>query len=356
MPNSPGPESRLAEPSPKANAIRALGGLANVFGLLIAELVLFAIFWKLTGPNFASQGNIATLFVQTTIVALGAIGMTFVIISGGIDLSIGSMVAFVTVVIAAILHPAYQMFQGVKPGFDGDLNMAAHPALLALAVGLLAGAACGLFNGLLITRLKISPFIATLATMGIFRGVAKGFANEQKVDAPLTWLADLLARLPPERQWMLVPPGVWLMLVCSVLGAVVLRSTRFGRQVVAVGGNEQAAHYSGLSVANLRLCVYVIAGLFAGLAGAMQFSRLTVGDPTVAVGLELDVIAAVVIGGASLNGGQGSIAGSILGALIMSTIRAGCSQYGLSNWVQEIVTGAIIVLAVGLDRWRKRGG
>lgn len=335
--------------------------IGNIAGLAVAEAVIFAIFWWLVrDPDgnhvFASSGNISTLFVQTTIVSLGAIGMTFVIISGGIDLSVGSTVAFATVVVAAVLHPAYQVFHGVQPGFDTDqLLIAAHPPLVALVFGVLAGGLCGLLNGLLITRLAIGPFIVTLATMGIIRGLAKGFANEQKIDAPLTWLNSLLARLSEDQRWMVVPPGVWLMLVCAFAAALVLRSTRFGRQAIAIGGNEQAAHYSGVSVRNVRLWVYVIAGLFAGLAGVMQFSRLTVGDPTVAVGLELDVIAAVVIGGASLNGGQGSIPGSLLGALIMSTIRAGCSQYGLSNWVQEIVTGAIIVLAVGMDRWRKRG-
>jgi ribose/xylose/arabinose/galactoside ABC-type transport system permease subunit len=135
-----------------------------------------------------------------------------------------------------------------------------------------------------------------------------------------------------------------------------MRYTRFGRHVVAVGSNEQAARLCGVPVERVKLAVFTLSGLFAGLAGLLSFSRLTVGDPTTAQGMELDAIAAVVIGGASLNGGQGSIAGSLLGALIMTTIRAGGSQYGLSNWVQEVVTGTIIVLAVALDRLRMKSG
>jgi ribose/xylose/arabinose/galactoside ABC-type transport system permease subunit len=248
---------------------------------------------------------------------------------------VGSAVAFVTVVIAWFLQ------RGAGPW-------------AALMAGLAAGTLVGAANGFLVTRLKVGAFIVTLGTLLIIRGAAKGLAGEQKIDAPLTWLGDVLAMLPPDRKWMIVPPGVWLMVVLAVGCALLLRNTRFGRHVLAVGGNSEAAHYSGISVAKTRLLVFVVAGLFAGFAGLMQFSRLTVGDPTVAVGLELDVIAAVVIGGASLSGGQGSILGSLLGAVLMTTIRAGCSQYGLPNWVQEIVTGGIIVFAVALDRVRVR--
>jgi ribose/xylose/arabinose/galactoside ABC-type transport system permease subunit len=153
---------------------------------------------------------------------------------------------------------------------------------------------------------------------------------------------------------MLVPMGVWLMVVLAVGVSVLLRYTRFGRHVFAVGSNELTARLCGVAVERTKVLVYTLGATFAGLAGLLQFSRLTVGDPTVAVGLELDVIAAVVIGGGSLSGGEGSVLGSIVGALIMTTIRSGCSQMGLPNWVQEIVTGAIIVLAVAVDRLRHR--
>jgi ribose/xylose/arabinose/galactoside ABC-type transport system permease subunit len=153
---------------------------------------------------------------------------------------------------------------------------------------------------------------------------------------------------------MLVPWGVWLLLLLALAAGGLLRFTRFGRHVFAIGSNELTARLCGVAVERVKLTVYALSAALAGLAGVMQFSRLTVGDPTVASGVELDVIAAVVIGGGSLSGGEGSVLGSLVGALIMTVIRSGCSQMGLPNWVQEIVTGTVIVLAVMLDRWRHR--
>ena len=309
-----------------------LSRLANLIGLVVAWLLIFGFFWWRL-PAFGSLRNLELLARQSTIVAMAALGMTLVIVSGAIDLSVGSMVALVTIVIAWFLREG-------------------HPAWVALLAGLGAGALCGLLNGTLITKLKVGPFIVTLGSLLIFRGVAKWIGDEQKIDAPASWLPSLLSTLPDERRWMIVPPGVWLMVIFSILTAWLLTSTRFGRHVVAVGSNENAARLCGVPVERVRLMVFVLMGFFAGLAGLMQFARLTVGDPTVAVGLELDVIAAVVIGGASLAGGQGSILGSLIGAFIMATIRAGSSQMGLANYVQEIVTGVIIVLAVTIDRVR----
>jgi len=301
--------------------------------LLIAWGVLFgALSWKLP-ESFPTLRNLEMLARQTTIVSMAAIGMTCVIISGGIDLSVGSIVAFVSVVIALLL------------------NAGVDPVLTAFA-GVLVGGLCGLFNGSLVAFLRVGPFIVTLGSLLILRGAAKGLAGEQKIDAPLSSLSDLLSTLPAGMQWTLLPVGVWLMLALALIMVVVLKNTRFGRSLFAIGGNETAAIFSGLAVLRTKIWVYTVGGLFAGLAGLMLFSRLTVGDPTVAIGLELDVIAAVVIGGASLSGGSGSIAGSLLGALIMATIRSGGSQLGLPNWVQEIATGAIIVFAVAFDRFR----
>jgi ribose/xylose/arabinose/galactoside ABC-type transport system permease subunit len=217
-----------------------------------------------------------------------------------------------------------------------------------------AGALCGLVNGVLITRLRIVPFIVTLGTLLLLRGAAKGIAREQKIDAPLTWLKDLLAALAPGSGWQVFPPGVWIMLALALLVAALLRYTKLGRHIVAIGSNEQTARLCGVPVERVKIIVYTLSAAFAGVAGLFQFSRLTVGDPTVAAGAELDVIAAVVIGGGSLSGGEGSILGTLVGALIMTVIRSGCSQMGLPNWVQEIVTGCIIVIAVALDRWRHR--
>jgi ribose/xylose/arabinose/galactoside ABC-type transport system permease subunit len=194
----------------------------------------------------------------------------------------------------------------------------------------------------------------TLGAMGIIRGLAKGIAHEQKIDAPLTWLNDLLAELPRGLSWLMLPPGVWLTVLVSVAAAVLLGYTRFGRHVIAIGSNEQAARLCGVRVERTKVAVYTIGALLAGVAGVMQFSRLTVGDPTVANGLELDVIAAVVIGGGSLSGGEGSIVGSLIGAMLMTEIKTGCTHVGLPMWVQEIISGGIIVVAVALDRLRHR--
>jgi ribose transport system permease protein len=309
-----------------------LGALAG----LLAVFVLFSVLLGATrGLSFVDPDNLETILRQTTIVALAALGMTIVIVSGGIDLSVGAIIALATVVIAAFLRAG------------------ALPVVAALA-GIVAGVGCGALNGLLVTRLKVVPFIVTLGTMLMVRGLAKGLAHDQKIDAPKSWLNELLARLPVDRAWLVFPPGVWLLFALAFAVGALLLYTRLGRHVFAVGSNEQAARLCGVPVARVKVAVYILGGLFAGVAGLMQFSRLTVGDPTGAMGLELNIIAAVVIGGGSLAGGEGSVLGCIIGALIMQVLQSGCSQMGWPNWVQEIVTGAIIVVAVALDRFRHR--
>jgi ribose/xylose/arabinose/galactoside ABC-type transport system permease subunit len=295
----------------------------------------FLLLAWLAPPSFTSMRNLETIARQSAITGMAALGMTMVIILGGIDLSVGSMVALSTVVVASFLK------SGCAP-------------LTAALAGVGAGLCVGVLNGLLVTRLRLAPFIVTLGTLLIVRGAAKGLAHEQKIDAPLGRLNELLAALPPDKRYMLAPPGVWLLILLAVLTVLLLRYTRFGRHVCAIGSNESTARLCGVAVERVKLSVYVLGAAFAGLAGVLQFSRLTVGDPTVAAGLELDVVAAVVIGGGSLSGGEGSIPGSLVGALFMTVIRSGCAQMGLPNWVQEIVTGIIIVLAVALDRWRHR--
>ncbi|MFY9549558.1 MAG: hypothetical protein WAU32_00275 [Thermoanaerobaculia bacterium] len=183
------------------------------------------------------------------------------------------------------------------------------------------------------------------------RGAAKYFAGEQTINARPTWLNELAVTFP-SRPWMLVAPGVWVAVVLAAAMTLVLRNTVFGRRVFAVGSNEAAARACGIATGRLKVWIYAVAGLFFGLAGVMQMSRLRQGDPTVAVGAELDVIAAVVIGGASLGGGEGSIPGAMIGALIMALLRNGCQQMGWSNYIQEIIIGVIIVLAVAADRYR----
>jgi ribose/xylose/arabinose/galactoside ABC-type transport system permease subunit len=300
-------------------------------GPLLGLLAIYALFAAIGPSSFSTVRTLETMARQTAIVGMLSLGMTLVIVSGGIDLSVGSIVALVTVVIAA------------------RLSAGAGP-LEAAGEGLLAGLLCGLVNGALIVGLRVVPFIVTLGTLLVVRGAAKGLAGEQKIDAPITWLNDLLS--PPLAGWMIFPPGVWALAALSVGLFLWLRYTRTGLHSFAVGANEATARLCGVAVDRVKLLAYVVSGGFAAVAGLLQFSRLTVGDPTVASGIELDAIAAVVIGGGSLAGGEGSVLGSIVGALVMTVIRAGCTQIGLSNWVQEIVTGVIIVVAVAIDRLR----
>jgi ribose transport system permease protein len=193
--------------------------------------------------------------------------------------------------------------------------------------------------------------VASLGTMGMARGLAKYLADEQKVDAPAGMLADVMAKAPTP-SWLLVAPGTWVMLAFALLFSFVLTRTVFGLHTYAVGSSEATARLCGVSVPRVKLWIYMLSGALAGLAGVMQFARLTVGDPTTAIGKELDIIAAVVIGGASLSGGVGGITGSLLGAFLMSVLANGCTLSGIPNYVQEILIGAIIVVAVAFDRFR----
>lgn len=306
----------------------------NRVGPLLGLILVIAIFSILmeTPARFLSANNLRVVLSQTVIVAIGAIGMTLIIISGGIDLSVGSTIALTGVITAL--------------GINGGLSPA-----IALTAGILVGGVVGVVNGLAITRLKVVPFIATLGMLGVGRGTAKWVAGQQTVNMPDTWINELLVMFP-NPPWLLVAPGVWITILLALLAALVLRNTVFGRRVFALGSNEAAARACGIATDRLKVWIYGLAGLLFGLAGVMQMSRLRQGDPTVAAGSELDIIAAVVIGGGSLSGGEGSILGSMIGALIMAFLRNGCQQVGWPNYVQEIIIGAIIVIAVAVDRWR----
>jgi ribose transport system permease protein len=221
----------------------------------------------------------------------------------------------------------------------------------AALAGILACGAVGLLNGIVVTRFRIVPFIVTLGTMQIARGVAKWLANEQTVGAPENWLNGLML-VDPRPGWLLFAPGVWLGLILLIVGAAVLKHTLLGRYTFAIGSNEETARLCGVKVDRMKVVIYTLCGLFTGVAGVLQFGYLTVGDPTSGVALELDIIAAVVIGGGSLSGGEGSALGSIVGALIMAVLRNGSNMLGLPNYVQEILIGVIIVGAVMVDQLR----
>lgn len=307
-----------------------LNRVGPILGLVLVILV-FSVLMKTPG-RFLSPFNLRIVLAQTVIVAIGAIGMTLIIISGGIDLSVGSTIALAGVMTAL----------GINAGL---------PLIVAVLAGVLMGMLVGVVNGLVITRLRVVPFIATLGMLGIARGVAKWLAGEKVVNVPETWVNDLLVTFP-NPPWLLVAPGVWITIALAIIAGVVLRNTVFGRRVFALGSNEAAARACGIQTERLKIWIYGLAGLLFGLAGVMQMSRLRQGDPTVAAGSELDIIAAVVIGGGSLAGGEGSIMGSMIGALIMAFLRNGCQQVGWPNYIQEIIIGGIIVVAVALDRWR----
>jgi ribose/xylose/arabinose/galactoside ABC-type transport system permease subunit len=300
------------------------------FGPLAALALVYGLFAALAPETFAGGVNLLTMARQTVVVGITALGMTYVILLGGIDLSVGSAVALTSVVVARALQ------SGLGP-------------VAAAFTGIAVSAAFGAINGILVARLRITPFIVTLGTMSLMRGLAKGFADEQKIDADPRGIDGMMAASGGG-----LPPGVFLLFALAVLAAVALHYTVFGRHVVAIGSNAQTARLCGVPVDRVTILVYALAGALTGIAGLLEFATLTVGDPTDSMGLELEAIAAVVIGGASLSGGQGSIAGAMIGALLMTVIKTGCTHVGLPNWVQEILTGVIIVVAVGIDRLRRR--
>jgi ribose/xylose/arabinose/galactoside ABC-type transport system permease subunit len=362
---------------------RALHRQLALLGPWLGLLCAWGLFAVAAGSTFVALENQRLMLLQTAVVGTAAVGATLVISSGGIDLSVGSAIALTTVVLGALLRAGLPPLLAVAAAVATAvgcgvvvgtlvvgrlalaLALAAAATLLATtAAGLgwiLAGglAAVALAGGIAADRrsprLPLSPFIVTLGLWGALRGCAKGLADNQPVYAErLSFLPSLMT--PAERGlFALLPAGVWLLLVVAAAMAFVLRATRFGRHALAIGSNEATARLCGVDVGARKLGIYAVAGLCTGLAGVLQFSYLSMGDPTTAQGLELDVIAAVVIGGASLAGGEGSIVGTLAGALLMTVIDNGCAKLGVDNWVQEIVTGGIIVAAVALDRVRARG-
>jgi ribose/xylose/arabinose/galactoside ABC-type transport system permease subunit len=304
---------------------RAYGPLG---GLILAWL----FFAMLCGSPFSGLGNQRLMLLQTAVVGMAAVGATFVILSGGIDLAVGSMIALSTMVLAWLLK-------------EGGL-----PPLAAALGALAAGAAVGALTGWGV-NLGLTPFIATLGTWGALRGLAKGLGHNQPIYPAQTWLSSLM------QGGSALAPGVWITVAAALAGSLALRYSLFCRHVKAVGSNERTARLCGVRVPRIKLGVYVLASTLGAMAGILQFAFLYgQGDPSTAEGYELKVIAAVVVGGASLSGGRGTVLGTMLGSLLMTVVDNGCTKLGLDNWVQEVVTGGIIVSAVGLDLWRRRKG
>ena len=322
----------MALPNQPSVSRRLFNILGPFFGLLLV-VGLFCLS-PTVRPYFLTGANFKIILTQTVIVAIGTLGMTIIIVSGGIDLSVGSVVALTSVVGATALLKGHSVFTA---------------ALLTIA----AGGGIGLLNGLAIGGLRMMPFIVTLGMMGVARGTAKWLSGSQTVNPPESAINNLMEFKDPTHLFPM-PLGVWITLGLALMMAIVMRETVFGRYVFAIGANEAAARLSGIRVRLQKAIIYTVAGVFVGIAGLMQLSRLTQGDPTVAIGLELDIIAAVVIGGASLSGGTGSILGSMIGALIMAVLRNGSNQMGWPTYMQEIIIGIVIIIAVGLDKLRQR--
>ncbi len=296
-------------------------------GPLLGLIILFIIV-SILNPSFLEPLNILNLLRQVSINALIAFGMTFVILTGGIDLSVGAILALSSALTAGMI------VSGMDP-------------ILAIIIGCLLGGVMGVINGLLITKGKMAPFIATLATMTLFRGLTLVYTDGN----PITGLGDnRLFQLFGRGYFLGIPVPAITMLITFVILYIILQKTPFGRKTYAIGGNEKAALISGIKVPKVKIMIYGLSGLLAALAGAILTSRLNSAQPTAGTSYELDAIAAVVLGGTSLSGGKGLIVGTLIGALIIGTLNNGLNLLGVSSFYQMVVKGIVIIIAVLLDR------
>ena len=300
------------------NKIRQYG-LFLVFGFICLIISLIT-------PQFLTVSNWTIIVTQVSINALLAFGVTFVIITGGIDLSLGSIVAVTGVTSAMLAHPD------------------SYPVLIPISIGLLAGLLMGAFNGFIITKSKIAPFIVTLGTMTIGRGLALILSDGR----PVSNLSDSFNYLGSGTV-LGIPVLILIFILVFAVCSIILSKTILGRYIYAVGGNEQAARASGINIERVKLSVYSISGLLAGLAGILLASRITTGQPNAGAGFELDAIAAVVIGGTSTSGGKGNMAGTLIGVLLIGVINNGLDLLNVTSYYQQVVMGIIIIGAVVLD-------
>ena len=299
---------------------------------LLPFLTLIALFVALSiaSPHFLTNTNLSSVVRQTAVINIMALGMTLIIIAGGIDLSVGAILAF--------------------GGLMGTMAMErGYPILVGVLVGILAGMFWGLVNGALITRLRVNPFIVTLGTLGIARGITLIVSN----GLPVHQIPQRFSFLG-EGNLLGVPFVLWIVVVCAAAVHVVLEHTRLGRYAFAIGSNPDAAYYAGIAVAFHTTAVYAIGGMLTGLAGMVEASRLMTGQPTAGQGYELQAIAAVVIGGGSLRGGEGSVIGTLIGAFIMGLLSNGSDLLGISPYLQQAIIGAVIILVVWVDELRRR--
>jgi ribose transport system permease protein len=304
-----------------------------IFGAVVA---LF-IFFSFVAPNFFTLRSVLSLALQTSAVTLMGIGVTFTIITGGIDLSIGSVVALSGTIAVMVA-------------------IAGVPIWLSMIIGLLVGVICGLLNGLMITRLKLPPFVATLSMMMLARGVALTITNANAKPGPAGF-GDLgnntIFGTGPKFPGISYP--VLIMIAVAIICSFILRRTRIGRYIYAVGSNEEAARRSGIKVNKVKIIAYIISGLLAALVGIILASRMVTSQPNSAVGYEMNAIAAAVIGGTSLMGGIGTVLGTVIGSFIIGILTVGLTMAGANYFMQQIVVGLVLVGAVTMDKfWRHR--
>lgn len=296
-------------------------------------LLLLSVIVAVANNRFMTSANLLNVLRQTSINAVIAAGMTFVILTGGIDLSVGSILAFCGAI------AAYLISLGVS---------IAMTVIMTLALGLILGGAAGL----IITKGRVQPFIATLVSMTLLRGATLVFTDGKPISAGYTDLADRFA-LIGGGYVVGIPVPVFIMIIVFALSYYVLRHTRFGRYVYAIGGNDDAARLSGLRVERIKIMVYAISGFMAALAGVVITSRLSSAQPTAGTGYELDAIAAVVLGGTSLAGGIGSVVGTLIGALIIGVLNNSLNLMNVSSYYQMLAKGGVILIAVLMDRKAK---
>ncbi|WP_353474511.1 ABC transporter permease [Salipiger sp. H15] len=312
----------------------------------LLTLAILVIVFAFASPAFLSVNNTLTILLQTSVIGLLGIGMTMVIITGGIDLSVGSVLALSGTV-------------------TGMMVKAGVPVVPAMMLGVCMGAACGLFNGFVVTRMKITPFVATLGMMLIARGAALQLTGA----APISQLGEAfgvlgngalfrVVEMQPNGFPKVIFPGIpypaILLVVVAIAASYMLRRRAIGRHIYATGSNEEAARLSGVLVDRTKLIAYTLSGALAGVAGNVLMSRLITAQPSEGVMYELDAIAAAVIGGASLMGGVGGISGTMIGAFIIGVLRNGLNMGGVSSFIQQIVIGFVVIGAVYIDQLRNR--
>jgi ribose transport system permease protein len=314
-------------------SLRITRKLSGEFGIGIAFVLEF-IFFALLSPYFFTPDNLLNVSLQASITAIIAAGMTFVILTGGIDLSVGSLVAFAGIVSTTVL----------KSGLPPAAGFAA-----AIVAGMAVGSLSGAFAGFCITRFTIAPFIVTLATMTIWRGAAFVWTDGRPV-----WELPAGFAFLGNGRLLAVPVPTIIMVLTFIASHIILTRTRFGRYVYAVGGNIEAARLAGIRTWRVLVNVYILSGTLAALSGILLASRMNSGQPNAGVAYELDVIAAVVVGGTSLSGGAGSIVGTFIGAMLIAVLRNGLNLLNVNSYIQQVIVGVVILLAVMLDQIRRR--